>query len=152
MSVALYQQLQVSAETDLQQPLAFLTPATLQVNSQQLDSEGVKNAVNAFNATSAWVMYRDEVAQDKALERCDVIEGEWVNGSDTLKVKLLGHEQYLVVTMTLLEQDSDNQVMKTQQIKTRFGNAKYALWYQLEAGRWQALTQQFLGFVSKENA
>ena len=151
MSIEQYQALQQKAEANIQQPLAKLTAASLVVSSDRVDATTVIETVNSFDATAGWVMYRDQntALTQLSSERTDFIEGEWFNGTKTVKAKHLGGNEFLLVAMEQAADQDNSQVFKTVQINTRHGIANYDIWYQQFEGRWQALCQQFVGF-SKE--
>lgn len=152
MSIDTYNKLKENAQTTIKQPLPTLTAAKLQHEYSTKSVDAVIETVNSMDATFGWAMYRDEIIKDTALtSRNDLIEGEWSNGTKTIKVKLLGENQYQFVCMEVVDEKTQHQVYKKQTLITRYGPATYFIWYQLIDERWQPVAQQFIGFSKEED-
>jgi hypothetical protein len=166
MSVSQYQTLQNKTTQALEflgVTLPELQSAELNITSTQCSPDEVITAIAALNATYGWVMYIDELTlTEKAPSRNNFIEGEWCNNTETIKVKLLSGEQYLLVTMKVKTNENSSFAYTTQSvflrsnIETTQSTANYRQWYKQEQqgadeGRWTTYAQQFIGFVSSQN-
>ena len=114
-------------------------------------------AIKDFSAQQGWIMYRDSVQITiEAPTRTDIIEGEWANNGNTLKVKLLGADCYQVIHLLQNSNNkttafTDQKVVLRNNLKGEYNTIVYRLWWQLAEhdeyeGRWLPLTQQFIGF------
>jgi hypothetical protein len=129
-------------------------------------SEAIKEII-AFGAQEGWIMYRDQLSISPLAPINEFfIEGEWTNGQNSIKVKLIDGKQYILTCFQISE------VAANQQGDTRYAfsdqalcirntlkgsdqanseTAQYRLWWQLEnqgehKGRWTPFAQQFMGF------
>ena len=104
MSLDSYHQLQAhSRDNDqlLGAVLPPLVPACLSVKSQTCSAEQAVSEIAGFAAEQGWLMLRDGIKLcPSAPERRDFIEGEWCRGEQSLKVKLIGPDRYLITEFT----------------------------------------------------
>jgi hypothetical protein len=157
--IALQQQSSLDPQT-LGVSLPKMTKGMLQTNSIQCTATQACEQITNLGPTQGWVMYRDKLLLTSSTpKRTDFIEGEWCNANQTIKVKHLQGNSYLVVTMSIGDEESTDKVY-TQQVvylrndlQTPDTNAiAYRYWYQQakegdNAGRWRPLVQQFVGFT-----
>ncbi len=162
MSLAAYQTLD-SLGVDLPK----LASAKLAIESKKLTMDEVKKIISEFSPQQGWIQYRDEVKISAAVpERTDLIEAQYCDDNkNTLQIKLLQHNEYLVTTLTQTNDTSHEQIYSEQAIELRNNlksnensneNALYRLWWQQanagpEEGRWQPFVQQFVGFDVRSN-
>lgn len=176
MSVNHYQSLQALSSQEpetLGVILPKLTHARISIHSVSCNVDKVINAVTELKPDQGWVMYSNTVKVSPSIpERTDMVEGEWCNHEETIKVKYLGGGNYLVTTMAvestadatqayseqvvylndnIVEDITKNKVEQTE--NQEINSAIYRLWYQQEQagdhqGRWLPLVQQFIGFDS----
>ncbi|KLV01459.1 hypothetical protein ABT56_22135 [Photobacterium aquae] len=146
--------------------LPKLITASLSVKSQTLSAEQTISEIADFAAEQGWLMLRDGIELClSAPERRDFIEGEWCRGDRSLKIKLIGHDQYLVTEFAPSEATQVTQAYSEQQIylrnelkeQTDCNTACYRFWWQQEQssehrGRWVPLVQQFIGFDHTKEA
>lgn len=161
-----YQQLHAESKNDaalLGIVLPELTPGFLAINHSTLTIEQTCAAIDDFAPDQGWVMYRDEIVMSsKSPTRTDLIEAEYSQKDKTLTVRLIGPNRYSVCLMEPQEIQTPTMVYKTQSMLTQKRLTddqciEYRLWYKQQtdgsnAGRWEATTQQFIGFTaSQEN-
>ena len=160
MSLQGYQRLQAHSQDNeelLGNALPRLTEADIEITSMQVNSIEMLAQVKAFSAQQGWIMYRDELLiSAEAPTRSDIIEGEWANNGNSLKVKLIAADCYQI-THTLQKSNEQNTAYSEQKVILRnnlkgdYNTAVYRLWWQQVQegdynGRWLPLTQQFIGF------
>jgi hypothetical protein len=164
MSLQGYQQLQSHSQNDatlLGNHLPKLINAGIEIQSEQLTTEKMREKIYTFSAQQGWVMYRDEVViSSETPTRSDIIEGEWTNNSDTLKVKLIGSDLFQVTQIKATQDKancvfSEQRVMLRNSLKGEYNTALYRCWWQQASGedykgRWLPLTQQFIGFSNNK--
>lgn len=159
MSLQGYQQLQAQSQDDaalLGNFLPKFTSAGIDFQSEQLSISQTLAKIAEFSAQQGWIMYRDELLIcTEAPSRTDIIEAEWINANNTLKVKLIGTDLYQVTHITSKEQGdklfSVQPVILRSNLKGEHNTALYRCWWQQASsgehkGRWLPLTQQFIGF------
>ena len=165
MSLQGYQQLQTHSQDDptlLGNRLENLTNGTLAISSTQLSTSEMHRKLISFKATHGWVMYRDEVLISLEMPtRNDVIEGEWTNGNESIKVKLIASDLFQVSEFTATKNES-KQLFSVQKVILRnslqnneYNCAVYRCWWQQAEdadhnGRWLPLSQQFIGFSNNK--
>ncbi|MDW7548208.1 hypothetical protein J8Z24_09590 [Pseudoalteromonas sp. SCSIO 43201] len=151
MSIETYNKLKENPQSIIQPLLPTLIAAKLQHEQSTKSVDAVIETVNSMDATFGWAMYRDEIIKTTVLTgRRDLIEGEWSNGTKTIKVKLLGEHQYSFVCMEATTEKTQQQAYKKQTLITRYGPATYFIWYQLIDERWHPMAQQFIGFSEEQ--
>ncbi|WP_298943936.1 hypothetical protein [uncultured Psychromonas sp.] len=164
MSLENYNKLQAHSQDDLRllgNGLPTLMNAGLDILSEQLSTEKMLEKIKAIIPTQGWVMYRDQVEISADIPtRTDLIEGEWVNESDSLKVKLVSTDLFQVTRMNRADADgftafSEQKVVLRQHLKNNITCAVYRCWWKQaqegeQKGRWLPLTQQFIGFSNEK--
>ncbi|WP_166368709.1 hypothetical protein [Psychromonas sp. SA13A] len=164
MSLENYNRLQVHSQDDprlLGNALPKLTNASINILSEQLNTEHMLQKIKGFTPAEGWVMYRDQVEMStEEPTRKDLIEGEWAHNNNSLKVKLIGADLFQVTLMSHADTDditafSEQKVMLRQSLKNEFTCAVYRCWWRQsqegdQKGRWLPLTQQFVGFSNEK--
>lgn len=167
MSTNAYHQLQQNSINNpaIAVNLPEITAGKLSIKSHQMNFSQVASTIANLLPTDGWVMYRDQVTiTTNAPEREDLLEGEWCNQHTSIKVKLLGNNQYLVTQFTLEKHLDASQCYKEQRhylranlLEQTVHNAvNYRQWYQqstdkVNQGKWQPYAQQFMGFTTIAN-
>ena len=110
------------------------------------------------NNQDTWFMYTDEVRIGPNISyepQRYLLEGEFVSGESTVRIKLLHDQTYLV---SFYESDTrnepsgtmcyfDKELMARRDLQKYVKKLKYRIWYKLEdQGRWVPFLQQFTGF------
>ncbi|MBQ8977413.1 MAG: hypothetical protein IJ078_08435 [Succinivibrionaceae bacterium] len=110
------------------------------------------------NNQDTWFMYTDEVRIGPNISyepQRYLLEGEFVSGESTVRIKLLHDQTYLV---SFYESDPhsepsgsmcyfDKELMARRDLQKYVKKLKYRIWYKLEdQGRWVPFLQQFTGF------
>lgn len=110
------------------------------------------------NNQDTWFMYTDEVRIGPNISyepQRYLLEGEFVSGESTVRIKLLHDQTYLV---SFYESDQrgepsgsmcyfDKELMARRDLQKYVKKLKYRIWYKLEdQGRWVPFLQQFTGF------
>lgn len=110
------------------------------------------------NNQDTWFMYTDEVRIGPNISyepQRYLLEGEFVSGESTVRIKLLHDQTYLV---SFYESDPrgepsgsmcyfDKELMARRDLQKYVKKLKYRIWYRLEdQGRWVPFLQQFTGF------
>ncbi len=110
------------------------------------------------NNQDTWFMYTDEVRIGLNISyepQRYLLEGEFVSGESTVRIKLLHDQTYLV---SFYESDPhsepsglmcyfDKELMARRDLQKYVKKLKYRIWYRLEdQGRWVPFLQQFTGF------
>ena len=133
-----------------------LKAGNLHIETKTIHRQELANALKDLK--SCWLMYTDEVCLGDHVSfepNRYLLEAEFIdiNGNSN-KVKLLHDDLYLVTTVSLLNEPSQNYCYYDQQVYTRRDLRKYRskinyrLWYKLdEEGTWSPYLQQFLGFL-----
>ena len=159
MSLPHYNQLQSQALADKQLlgcELPNLTAGSLDCQSSVLTAAQVLTAIDEFAPEQGWYMMRDQIkiAASPPMD-IDFIEGEWSHGSNSLKVKLMHHDQYQLIRMTGTDNCCEHQAYSEYRAYLRTGLAEndstvavYRHWWQQdnEQHNWTPMVQQFIGF------
>lgn len=110
------------------------------------------------NNQDTWFMYTDEVRIGPNISyepQRYLLEGEFVSGESTVRIKLLHDQTYL---LSFYESDPrgepsgsmcyfDKELMARRDLQKYVKKLKYRIWYKLEdQGRWVPFLQQFTGF------
>lgn len=149
-----YEALRSGAQTKLGVELPELVSANIVVTSEQCDIDDVKLMVASLSPQAGWIVYRNSVEISTAIpERDDVIEAEYVNAIETIKIKHLYGKLYSVTRFSMTNDPNESFCYSNQSLIVR-GNlqedaklANYRLWYQKDSeGCWAPFAQQFVGF------
>jgi hypothetical protein len=161
MSLANYQRLQQSSRASTAQlgcTLPVMNGGTLTCQSSVQNAAATREMIASFKAKQGWFMMRDQLIIDATPPTGDdFIEGEWCNGQNSLKVKLLYADQYQLTKMTQTTATTPSQAyteqtvyLRNDLINAQHNVALYRLWWDLQQGdnqgRWLPLAQQFAGF------
>jgi hypothetical protein len=163
MSLNNYQTLQKQSTLDAE-ALGCILPkmqaAQLNCHAEKQTVDQVIVAITELKPTAGWYMQADKVviaAQVPPRDR--FIEGEWSNGEQSIKAKLLHGDQYLLTIMTPVNGGAKQHAYNTQSIHLRnmmkndqSNLVVYRLWWQLVAARWTPLAQQFIGYDWDQSA
>ncbi|BAC97563.1 hypothetical protein [Vibrio vulnificus YJ016] len=170
MTIALYTQLQQQnnqclSENDRSFPsigieMPNIVESHLTIETVQCQRQELFRKIIDFAPQQGWVCYRDGVEiRSEAPTRSDVIEAEYLHRGDSLVVRHLNGETYLLSYLREGHQDGTG-VMCYREQKMRLRNditssanhVVYRVWFQqsqsgLTQGRWLPKVQQFVGFV-----
>lgn len=143
--------------------LPQMTSATLTIDEPQyVTAIELMAEIEGFAPAQGWAMFSDQVLVDNPMpNRSGLIEGEWCKGNCTIKIKLIKADCYQLVRMTQQEGQVEHQAYQEQALLLRSNiassskAARYRLWWHYisegaNKGRWQVLTQQFVGFIKED--
>ncbi|WP_418641478.1 hypothetical protein ACNUDM_08320 [Vibrio chaetopteri] len=140
--------------------LAPMHSAALNTTSSHQDLQQTKQTIQAFSPESGWTLYRDKLSTAPTdLTRQDLIEGEWHSQNQSLKVRMIKPNRFLVIQSRTEQGEShayqDVQIML--QPVSGEQRATYRIWWQQadsgeRIGRWSPVFQQFIGFDNGGNA
>jgi len=168
MSLENYQKLHYESlqnEAMVGNRLPDLEAGLLEINTQELNLSQVVAHIAEFKANASWVMFSDRVEINNFNpDQGYIVEGEWSKGEQTLNLKLLQNDSYILTHFISKKTEQSEMVCTEQTIylrpelkeQTDANACRYRFWWQQvqgggQKGRWQPLAQQFIGFTATED-
>lgn len=149
-------------EMSLVSVLPTLYSAQLQRSKpEKVSRDDILSKLTHLTGSNGWCQYSDSYHTGALIiDKTNIIEGEWYEGGQTVKVQLLHDEEYLITTMKKIkvsDQSLNVDYYQQQAIINRHDSKdvtltdSYYIWWGCVDGRYQPLGQQYLGTSTKNN-
>lgn len=150
-----YQQLKdTAAIKDFGSALPEVKSARLVISSETVTTAELSAKLVAWQDSFGWYQLTNQTALGMPADVSRLLEGEWYQQQTdaTLVVRLVQHNQYLLTTMQLKQDDSEAFCYNEQSIWLREGlntaqynAAIYRHWYELQDDGYRSKASQFVG-------